>query len=73
MIIRKALISLASAGMVFGSTAAVAAPAVEGARKASPVAQAEGLSPFAIVLALVIAAGTVGVIASDSDEDPVSP
>jgi len=73
MIIRKALVSLAAAGAVFGSTAAVAAPAVDSARTGSPVADAEGIGPFAIIVALLIVGGTIGVVASDSDEDPVSP
>jgi len=76
MVIRKALAALASAGIVFGSTAAAAAPAaVSDARAASPVAESESLGgSFAWILALVILAGVIGVIASDGDEDlPVSP
>jgi hypothetical protein len=72
MVIRKALVALAAAGMVFGSTAAAAAP-VAGARDASPVAEAENLN-FAWIIALLILLGTIGVIASDGDEDlPASP
>jgi hypothetical protein len=76
MVIRKALVALASAGMVFGSTAAAAAPvAVDDVRVASPVADAEGLrGSWGWILALIIVAGVIGVIASDGDEDlPVSP
>lgn len=78
MVIRKALVALATAGMVFGSTAAHAAPtAINDVRVASPVADAEGnggTSTWAWVLALIIVAGVIAVIASDSDEEiPVSP
>ena len=76
MVIRKALVALASAGIVFGSTAAAAAPAaVSDARAASPVAESEALGgSWAWILALIIAAGVIGVIASDGDEEiPVSP
>ena len=38
MVTRKALVALASAGLVFGSTAAAAAPAAADVRVASPVA-----------------------------------
>ncbi|HWK40462.1 MAG TPA: hypothetical protein VNR60_00880 [Croceibacterium sp.] len=73
MVIRKALIALASAGLVLSSTAAVAAPA---ARSASSVdgAEAIGGGSWAWILALVVLAGVIGVIASDSDEEiPTSP
>lgn len=73
MVIRKGLVALATAGMVFGSTAAAAAPA---ARSASPVAEGENMGggSWAWILALVILAGVIGVIASDGDEEiPVSP
>lgn len=77
MVIRKALVALASAGMVFGSTAAAAAPvAVNDVRVGSPVAEAEGAggSSWAWILALIIVAGVIAVIASDGDEElPVSP
>lgn len=75
MVTRKALVALASAGMVFGSTAAAAAPAAADVRAASPVAESEGLGgSWAWILALIIVAGVIGVIASDGDEDlPVSP
>ena len=75
MVIRKALVALASAGMVFGSTAAAAAPVAD-VRAASPVADADGIGggSWAWILALIILAGVIGVIASDSDEDlPTSP
>ena len=76
MVIRKALVALASAGMVFGSTAAAAAPvATDDVRVASPVNEAEGLrGSWGWILALIIIAGVIGVIASDSNEDlPTSP
>ena len=74
MVIRKALVALATAGLVFGSTAAAAAPvAVDGVRDASPVAQAENLN-FAWIIAILILLGVIGVIASDGNEDlPHSP
>ena len=73
MVIRKALVALASAGMVFGSTAAAAAPvAVDDVRAASPVAEAEGLRSWGWILALLILAGVIGVILADGDES-VSP
>ncbi len=72
MVIRKVLAGLAAAGLVFGSTAAAAAPS--DARTGSPVGEAEGLSTFAIILGLLIIAGVIGVIASDNGEDlPASP
>lgn len=71
MVIRKVLAGFAAAGLVFGSTAAAAAPA---ARTASPVDEAEGIGTFGIVLAVLILAGIIGVIASDNGEDlPTSP
>ena len=76
MVIRKALVALASAGMVFGSTAAAAAPvAVDDVRADSPIADSEGLrGSWGWILALIIAAGVIGVIASDGNEDlPTSP
>ena len=76
MVIRKALVALASAGLVFGSTAAAAAPvAVDDVRVASPVADAESLKgSWGWILALIIIAGVIGVIASDSNENvPTSP
>ena len=76
MVIRKALVALASAGMVFGSTAAAAAPvAVDDVRAASPVSEAENLrGSWGWILALIIIAGVIGVIASDSNENvPTSP
>ena len=73
MVIRKALVALASAGMVLGSTAAAAAPvAVDDVRAASPVAESEGLSFYGYGLAFLILLGVVLVIASDGDE-AVSP
>ena len=74
MVIRKALVALAAAGMVFGSTAAAAAPvAVDGVRDASPVGESENLG-FAWIIGVIILLGVIGVIASDGDEDlPTSP
>ena len=74
MVIRKALVALASAGLVLGSTAAAAAPvAVEGVRAASPVGQSENLG-FAWIIGILILLGVIGVIAADGDEDlPTSP
>jgi hypothetical protein len=74
MVIRKALVALASAGLVFGSTAAAAAPvAVDGVRDASPVGEAENLS-FAWIVGILILIGVIGVIAADGNEDlPTSP
>jgi hypothetical protein len=72
MVIRKALVALATAGMVFGSTAAAAAPVAD-VRAASPVAESESLrGSWGWILALIILAGVIGVIASDGDES-VSP
>jgi hypothetical protein len=74
MVIRKALVALASAGLVLGSTAAAAAPVAD--RAASPVegADAIGGGAWVWILALIVAAGVIGVIASDSDEEiPTSP
>ena len=68
MVIRKALLATVSAGLLLGSTAAVAAPAVSEARSASQVADAEGLSGFGWILGALIAAGVIAVIVSDDDE-----
>jgi hypothetical protein len=74
MVIRKALVALAAAGMVFGSTAAAAAPL--GARSASPVADAENTkgNSFMWIVGILILLGVIGVIAADGNEDlPTSP
>ncbi|MBC7160455.1 MAG: hypothetical protein H5U21_10485 [Porphyrobacter sp.] len=74
MVIRKALFALATAGLVVGSTAATA-----NARVASPVAESENMAgggSFAWIIAALIAAGVIGVIVSDDDENddlPTSP
>ena len=75
MVIRKALVALASAGLVLGSTAAAAAPvAVDGVRGASPVGESENLNTFAWVVGILILIGVIGVIAADGNEDlPTSP
>ena len=76
MIIRKSLLGMAAAGMVFGSTAAVAAP-VASDRSGSDVATSEGLAgvgTFGLLLGLLIVAGVIAIVASDDDEDaPTSP
>jgi len=76
MIVRKSLIGLAAAGLVFGSTAAAAAP-VAADRSGSPVAESEdlaGVGTFGLLLALLIVAGVIAIILSDDDEDaPISP
>lgn len=74
MVIRKALVALATAGLVFGSTAAAAAPvAVDGARDGSSIGASENLN-FAWIIALLILLGVIGVIAADGNEDlPHSP
>jgi len=75
MFVRKAIIALAAAGMMLGSTAAAAAPvAVDDVRAASPVADAEGLrGGWGWILALIILAGVIGVIAADGGDEPASP
>jgi len=76
MVIRKALVALASAGMVFGSTAAAAAPvAVDEARASSPVGDAESvkLGSFFWILLVLVAVGFFGVIAGESEEVGISP
>jgi hypothetical protein len=76
MIVRKSLLSLAAAGMVFGSTAAAAAP-VALDRSGSEVSNSEelaGVGTFGILLGLLIVAGVLAVILSDDDDDaPTSP
>jgi hypothetical protein len=72
MVIRKTLSSLVAAGLVLGSTAAVAAEA----RDASPVSQSEdlaGIGTFGILLGLLIVAGVVAIVATDDNNHPVSP
>jgi hypothetical protein len=76
MAIRMTLIALAAAGMVFGSTAAATAPAVEEMRSGSPVADAEGIrvNTWTWMLALIIIAALIGVVAADTgDSTPTSP
>ena len=72
---RKSLVCLASvAGIVLGSTAAAAAPV--GSRDASPAAKSDhlaGVGTFGVLLAVLIAAGTIEVIASDTHHHPASP
>jgi len=73
MIIRKALVALASAGLVLGSTAHAAAPvpAAE-VRVSSPVADSENLRGWFWILLAVIAIAGVGILAFD-DNSPQSP
>jgi len=75
MFIRKALVALASAGMVIGSTAAAAAPvAVDDVRASSPVGEAEGMrGSFYWILVVVIVAAVIGIIAGESEELSISP
>ena len=76
MVTRKVLASLAAAGLVFGSTAAAAAPAASSdARVASPVKASEGLvGGWHWFLLLLIIAGVIGVIAAGNDQNqPHSP
>ena len=75
MIVRKSLVSLAAAGLIFGSTAAAAAPVAD--RAASEVTAADefaGVGTFGLLLGLLIVAGVVAIIVSDDEEDaPTSP
>lgn len=76
MAIRKTLIALAAAGMVFGSTAAAATPGVGEMRSGSPVTSAEGIrvNSWTWILALIIIAAVIGVLVADTeDTTPVSP
>jgi hypothetical protein len=72
MVIRKTLSSLVAAGLVLGSTAAVAAEA----RDSSNVSGSEnlaGIGTFGILLGLLIVAGVVAVVATDDNNNPASP
>ena len=72
MVIRKTLSSLVAPGLVLGSTAAVAAEA----RDSSPVSKSEdlaGIGTFGILLGLLIVAGVVAIVATDDNNNPVSP
>jgi len=74
MVIRKTLISLAAAGLVLGSTSAVAAPVA--ARDASPVAKSDdlaGIGTFGILLGVLILACVIAIIATDNNNNPTSP
>ena len=73
MIIRKALVALASASLVLGSTAHAAAPAPVGdARVSSPVADSENLRGWFWILLAVVAIAAVGILVFD-DDTPNSP
>ena len=73
MVIRKALSSIVAAGLVLGSTAAVAADA----RTASSSSKSEnlaGIGTFGILLGLLIVAGVVAIVATDNNHHhPASP
>ena len=73
MVIRKALVALAATGLVFGSTAAAAAPApAETARVASPVNETENLRGWFWILLVFAAVGGLIYALTGSDE-PASP
>jgi hypothetical protein len=76
MVIRKSLASLAAAGMLLGSTAAIAAPASP-ARVASPVAKTDnlrGIGTFGVLLGVLIVAAVIAIVATDHNHHhPVSP
>jgi hypothetical protein len=75
MVIRRSLVSLATAaGLVLGSTAATAAPVAT--RDASPTAKSDdlaGIGTFGILLGLLIVAGVIAIIATDNNNNPTSP
>jgi len=76
MVIRKSLVGLAAAGMVLGSTAAVAAPVQ--ARSASPAAKSNdlaGIGTFGILIGVLVVAGVIAIVATDNNHhnNPVSP
>jgi hypothetical protein len=77
MVIRKSLVGLAAAGMVLGSTAAVAAPVASSARSATPVAKSDGIAgigTFGLLIGVLIAAGVLAIILTDHHHhNPVSP
>lgn len=73
MVIRKALLSLAAAGMVVGSTAAAAAPSVADVRAESPVADSESLSEWHLFVVAIIIIGLAGILWGGDDESPESP
>src|SRR5690606_23063310 len=72
MVIRKSLIGLAAAGMVFGSTAAAAAPVASEARLASSVSDSEGLAgigTFGLLLGLLLVGGVIAIVVADDDDE----
>lgn len=74
MFLRKTALGLVSAGLILGSTSAIAAPV--DARDAAPVFEGEnaGFQGLGWLIALIVAAGVVAVVVADDDEDePVSP
>lgn len=76
MFIRKTLTGLVAASMIFGSTAAAAAPAAAD-RSGSAVSKSEeltGIGTFPVLLGLLIVAGVIAVVVSNDNEDaPTSP
>ena len=76
MTFRRSFISLAMAGLVLGSTAAVAAPVASHARSGSRAAQSDdlaGIGTFGILLGVLIAAGLIAIIATNHNNMPASP
>jgi hypothetical protein len=74
MIIRKTIAGLAAAGLIFGSTAAAAAPADRAGSKVSSSEEFAGTGTFTLLLGLLIVAGIIAVVASNDNKDrPTSP
>jgi hypothetical protein len=75
MVIRKSLAGLAAAGLLLGSTAAVAAPVAS--RSATPVAKSDdlrGIGTFGILVGVLIVAAVIAIIATKHHHHkPVSP
>lgn len=71
--------SLVAAGMVFGSTAAVAGPAARHSRMHSDVTNSKdlaGVGAFGVLMGLLAASGVIiAIVASghNHDKNPVSP
>ena len=76
MTFRKSFISLAVASLVFGSTAAAAAPVASNARSGSRVTQSDdlaGIGTFGILVGVLLAAGLIAIIATNHNNKPASP
>ena len=72
MLVRKALVALAAAGLVLGSTAASATPVLaEPARVSSPVDEAEGMRGWGWILLLIAGLAVLGL--KVLGDDPTSP